>query len=170
MTADEIDLLERELSIQLPEAYRHRMQHFPIGVLVGNTSTELWDDATALIKLNQELQQPGVGWPNHLFALGRDAGGCAMALDLRDEPPTVFWTDRCLLDSQSSEEKKRFDDWLIEWVRDMTADLLDQGVDPTASPELLAAREKVTAKDGFAALASFGSIALSNGRRSAHVR
>ncbi len=154
MTEEDLNHIERELAVSLPDAYRHRMTHFSIGVLVGNKHTELWDDAEALISLNQHLRKLSPPWPEHFFALGRDHGGCAMVLDLRDDPPAVFWADRCHLDEAGMKAKTRFDDWLIEWVLDMTADLIDEGLDPTASPEQLASSGTSTTKEKLAALGS----------------
>lgn len=154
MIEEDLNRIEQELQIQLPSAYRHRMTRFPIGVLVGNRHTELWDDAEGLISLNQQLRQLSSPWPQHFFSLGRDHGGSNMALDLRADPPTVFWCDRGWLKDDDIKNARLFDDWLIEWVRDMTADLIDEGLDPTASPELLTAGGKSTTKEKLAALGS----------------
>lgn len=162
MREEDLKRIETTLGIQLPEAYRHRMTHFPIPMLVGNKERELWDDADALIELNQELRQGMSGgvkpWPSHLFSLGRDDGGCCMAMDLGTVEPLVWWVDRCHLENAEGCEKVRFDDWVIEFVRDTTFDLTDQGLDPNVTPEALAAKSKIS---GWKDLAScFGCLLL----------
>ncbi len=146
MTEEDLLHIEVSLRIQLPDAYKHRMQSYPIPLLAGNKDRELWDNADALIKLNQELRQGMSGgvkpWPAHLFSLGLDHGGCTMAMDLNTSEPLVWWVDRCHLENAKGYEKVIFDDWVIEFVRDMSSDLTEDGFDPTASPEALNAHAK----------------------------
>lgn len=148
MNDEDLSRIETALGIQLPAAYKHRMRSYPIPILAGNKDRELWDDADALIELNQELRKGGSGgvnpWPAHLFSLGTDHGGCTMAMDLSTPEPLVWWVDRCHLTDEAGSEKERFDDWIIEFVRDTSSDLTDEGLDPTASAELLAAQEKTS--------------------------
>jgi hypothetical protein len=60
MTGDELNQIEQKLSIQLPETYRHRMRHYPLVALSGNTTTELLDQVDAIVILNLELRKSDI--------------------------------------------------------------------------------------------------------------
>ncbi|MCP3958390.1 MAG: SMI1/KNR4 family protein [bacterium] len=97
MTPDELDRIESELGITLPELYRQAVDPYPIPALEGNTDWMFWDDAEALISLNRRMREGERfrdPWPARFYALGKDAGGCSDALDLEDPEYGVFERDR----------------------------------------------------------------------------
>jgi hypothetical protein len=139
MQASEIDRIERELEIKLPDAYRKALLSYPIPAYAGNSETMFWDDAGRLIALNLELRNgrsPVDPWPVRFYALGQDDGGCSDALDLDDPEYGVFWFDRQHVDVEaSSRSPEKIESWLMRQVKDYTSDLIDAGVDPDQSPE-----------------------------------
>ena len=140
MTDIELDQIEKALGISLPAAYRELMNPFPIPAYAGNTDSELWDDADQLVALNLELRKGDWSvraWPSHMFAMGRDDGGCANALDVTRPDATVWWTDRCNLDQalQSGSKPEAFTDWSARTLAAYRSDLEDEGIDPDGSPQ-----------------------------------
>src|SRR5688572_25331006 len=103
MKPEDIARIERELAITLPNVYRKTISPFPIPALVGNASTELWDDPTRLIALNRELRAGNKWikpWPPHLFAVGQMDGESYVAIDLRHPDAPTWWVDHGHLDNE----------------------------------------------------------------------
>ena len=151
MTDADLDRIEGALGVRLPAAYRHAVAPFPVPACAGNADTALWDDPAALIALNEQLRaglccvRP---WPTHMFAVGRDGGGSAAALDLRDPLGPVVWADRChLAGPGSGPASPSVAAWVAEAVADLRADLEGNGIDPDGTPQ---ARERA-ARDSAAA-------------------
>jgi hypothetical protein len=156
MQAADIARIERELEIQLPEAYKKALASYPIPAYAGNSETMFWDDADRLIALNLELRRGHshvAPWPVRFFALGQDHGGCSDALDLDDPEHGVFWFDRQHVDATtSSTSPEKIEVWLMRQVKDYTSDLIDAGVDPDQSPEQRELIEKEAVGKGCSAL------------------
>lgn len=151
MTEPDLSLIEQTLGIRLPEAYRRTMLAFPVPACAGNHDTELWDDASELIKLNQELRagrsfvEP---WPAGYFALGTDAGGCTQALSLSDG--TVLWADRCHLPAEGDRgQVEPFDSWAARYVAGLRADLEGEGVNPDGDPAEARKVQEANEKEGL---------------------
>jgi SMI1/KNR4 family protein SUKH-1 len=147
MTDSDIQLIEHELAITLPESYKRAIVPFRIPAMVGNTDLQLWDDAQHLITLNRELRAGSrfrPAWPAHLFAVGDPHGDELIALDTRTPDGPVWWLDHGLVASDSSyESHPRCADWLEEFYRDTRSDLEGDGYDAKATPadhQALAAR------------------------------
>ena len=156
MQPSDIARIERELEIELPEAYKQALASYPIAAYAGNSETMFWDDAGQLIALNQELRKgrpPVDPWPVRFYALGRDHGGCSDALDLDDPEHGVFWFDRQHVDATTdSRSPEKFEVWLMRQVKDYTSDLIDAGVDPDKSPEQREQIEKESVGKGCSSL------------------
>ena len=159
MTKSDIQLIDRELGITLPESYRRAVMPFRIPAMAGNTDSQLWDDALRLITLNQELRAGGrfrPAWPPHLFAVGDPHGDELIALDTRTPDGPVWWLDHGLVGSDSSyQSHPRFADWVEEFYRDTRSDLEGDGYDADGTPEALNAAQSASAKRGF-----FGCFAV----------
>ena len=126
MKASDIERIEGELNVALPDVYK-------------KAETMSWDDADRLIELNRELRT-GRGavepWPARFFALGVDHGGCSDAIDLEDPEYGVFWFDRQHIQADAgARSAEKIEAWLLRQVREYTGELLDAGVDPGQSPE-----------------------------------
>jgi hypothetical protein len=151
LTAEDLTRIESALGVSLPAVYRRLVVPFPIPAYAGNADTELWDDPEQLVQLNRELRAGFAfvrRWPPHLFALGRDAGGSATAIDLRDPAGPVWWADRCHLDvGGSGQVSPSLAAWAEEYLADLRADLEGTGVDPDGPPE---ARERAVEESGRA--------------------
>jgi hypothetical protein len=131
---------------------------FPVPALAGNTDTEIWDDADALIEFNEELRRGALGivkpWPHHMFAMGHGGDGSPAAIDLRSAGAAVWWVDRCHLDGVGSgQTHSSFDEWLAGYVADLRHDCEADGIDPDGTP---AARE--AAMDAYAREGCLGLI------------
>jgi hypothetical protein len=148
MTEEDLDRIEQALDIALPDAYRAALLNFPIVAWRGNTETELWDDADAIIELNRELRAGAPGgvppWPAHMFALGHSGDGSPSALDLSTPGAPRWWVDRSgLANVGSGQTHASFEEWLPEYLEDLRHDLLMEGLDPNSTPrEREAAMEK----------------------------
>jgi hypothetical protein len=165
LTVDDLSRVESALAIRLPDVYRDLVVPFPIPVYAGNTDTELWDDADALIALNRELRT-GYGntapWPEHLFAMGRDGSGCASAIDLNDPMAPVWWADRCHLDAVgTAPESPSLATWAEQHLADLRVEIEEKAVSE-AGPT--SARDKADAEgaraEGLFLLALVGVAAL----------
>jgi hypothetical protein len=152
MTLDDIALIENELKIVLPPGYIAAVTPFPIPALVGNTDTNMWDNAEALIKFNRELREKSnyrTAWPSHLYAMGRDHGGCQDAIDLSDPSFPVYWVDREQWeDALKSKPVEKFDRWILNQLKETLSDFYHNGEDPDAIPEQLQKnRDKINKSD-----------------------
>jgi hypothetical protein len=134
VTESDLARIESALGIELPVAYRKLVAPFPIPAYAGNTDTELWDNASGLIELNRELRagyasvQP---WPAHMYAMGRDDGGSATAIDLQNASSPVWWADRCHLNGVGScQVSKSFEEWSTQYLADLRSDLEGNAIDP----------------------------------------
>src|SRR4051812_10339081 len=98
MTESDFERIEHALDIRLPDVYRRQMSSFPTPQEVGNTGTEVWDDAEELIALNQRLRAEVEGWPAWLFVIGRSEGDpCGYAIDTRSPECPVWWLEQMQL-------------------------------------------------------------------------
>ncbi|MBK8038944.1 MAG: hypothetical protein IPK22_17705 [Verrucomicrobiaceae bacterium] len=165
MIEEDLQRIEAALNVSLPRIYRSHMKRFPFAVLRGNSEHELWDDAEALIQLNLELREPksdgADSWSSDFFAIGRNSGGIVYAMNLREEGAPVDSAPFGRLDEGDSCETRPFDFWLVDYVRDKAADLVSDGIDPTESAELLAARQKRSGWQDFASC--LGCLVLAAG-------
>jgi hypothetical protein len=139
LTADDLTRIETALGISLPDVYRRLVVPFPIPAYAGNTDSALWDDPDALIAFNRELRTGYYSvppWPEHMFALGRDDGGCANAIDVRDPMGPVWWADRCHLYADgTAPQSPSLTAWAEETLADLRVVLVEHGVDPDGPPE-----------------------------------
>jgi hypothetical protein len=133
MTEAEISTIESELSIRLPDAYRKAICPFPVRAYIGNTDTELWDDAAAIIELNRRVHDKE-GWPANLFAVGCDGGGVMWAIDLSSAIDELWWVDRAIQAPGTSAYGQSFGDWAAEYLEAMRSGELDEGMDPEKDP------------------------------------
>ena len=140
MVEDDLNRIERELQIALPEAYRHLMVNFPVPALAGNTDSGLSDNADQLIKDNQEMRGATwwlpLEWPEYFYCLGVDGGGSSHALDLRGPDGPVIWADRCHLDPDDPTAQP-FSKWAAQQVADLRFDLEANGYSPDWTPQEL---------------------------------
>ncbi len=138
MTDEDIDRIERELNLRLPDSYRSALVPYRIPALYGNTDYLLWDDAEALIRLNREQRKGSrwiSAWPPYMYAVGDPHGDEMIAIDTRDPEGPVWWLDHGNLEHEASYlTEARFADWVEEFYRDMRGDLEGDGYDPDAPP------------------------------------
>ena len=139
MTPADVDRIERELGISLPDTYRKALSDYPVPAFAGNSEVMFWDDADALIDYNRRLRAGEESfvdpWPVRFFALGRDDGGCSDALDLEDELHGVFWFDRAHVSEEvASPSGEKLDQWISRQIEAMTEYLLELDVDIASEP------------------------------------
>jgi len=139
MTSEDIQLIEHELALTLPESYKQSLVPFRIPAMAGNDDTRLWDDAQRLVALNKELRAGDhnrPAWPGHLFAVGDPHGDEIIAIDTRSPAGPVWWLDHGLVNSKSSyQSHASFGEWVDEFYRDLRSDLEGDGYNAEGSPE-----------------------------------
>ncbi len=86
MTADELDALERSLSLRLPDDYRDVMLAYPFPEASAPAQAYLLDAAAYLQKMNLQIRsgdirQHNIEWRPTYFAIGTDFAGDAFVLD-----------------------------------------------------------------------------------------
>jgi len=139
MKQSDIDGIELELGIKLPQTYKEIMVNFPIRGLAGNSETELWDNAEKIIEYNKELRQgknTNKPWPIKLYAMGRDQGGCTNAIDLSDHGYGVFWLDRTIIRNEDNEiSEDKISAWMAKTIMELSNDMIMNGEDPNVDPK-----------------------------------
>jgi hypothetical protein len=93
MTQDEIQVIERTLSIDLPAAYVDVM--CPYLFAPGSSLAEyaLPDSKEWLIQMNEGLRANGwngAAWPHHFFVIGHDGGECCYFVDISQDDNEVY--------------------------------------------------------------------------------
>lgn len=153
MTESDIEYIERSLAIKLPESFRTAVVPFGVPALQGNTDYELWDDAAALVELNQKLRAGSrfcPAWPAHFFAVGDPHGDELITIDLRQPEGAVWWFDHGIIDASGSYNLPgTFGEWAQEFYQNIRDDFKGDGHDPDGSPEALKASVNRDLKSGF---------------------
>ncbi len=126
MTSDDLDRVERELSLRLPGDYRALVLAYPAGLGASGPDYELLDDPDQLIAVNRGLRERGffgLPWPAHFFSFGGDGSGNEYCLDIRRDPSPVWFADH--EGTIYTEEWPSLEAWLaerkqeqIEWEAD----------------------------------------------------
>lgn len=159
MNDEDIKRIERELGIALPSVYRRHLVPFPIPALARNSDSELWDDPSRLVALNQELRagdRHRKPWPTHLFAVGELDGESYVAIDLRSPEAPTWWIDHGYIDAKGSgQTHERFEDWVGAYVDGLRTDLSDDGYDPDGTPQQLETKLKEEVRQSLRSCAFF---------------
>jgi hypothetical protein len=135
MSPDELRQIETALGIELPAPYKRLMSPFPVHYLGGNTDTDLWDNASALIERNQELRADQYRrWPQNWLFIGDPLTSCGNAIDLRHSSAPVVWVDHCDLRTVEGVKGTAFEDWFSRWLTDVRSDLARDGFYPDSEP------------------------------------
>ena len=140
MSPLDVERIEQELHISLPQAYKDAVTNYPATAFRGNSDQNLWDNADELIRYNLELRAGDVSfvdpWPKRFFALGLDGGGCSDALDLEDPESGVYWFDKShVSDEVSVPSPEKLSDWLKRQTDEMETYLLELGLTLVSSSE-----------------------------------
>lgn len=134
MNKNDLDKIEKELEIKLPESYRLVMENDLPTALKGNSNFDLWDNPDVLIKRNIELRKGDSGfkqWPNKLFFIGDPLTACGNAIDLSSQDSPVWWVDHCDLDGKGSGEiSPSFKNWVETYLTDIRNDLENSDIAP----------------------------------------
>jgi len=143
MTESDLQRIERELGLTLPECYKRAVVPFQIPALAGNKDYQLWDDAEGLIALNQELRAGSrfrPAWPPYMYALGDPHGDELIAMDTRTPEGPVWWLDHGRVEHKDSfQSHPRFADWVEKYYVDLRSDLRSDDYDPDGTPAQLEA-------------------------------
>jgi hypothetical protein len=108
MDERDLDRIEQALALRLPDEYRRSVAPFPITEAVGNSDSQVWDDADSLIALNRRLRAGVDGWPAWLFAIGQAKGDpCGYAIDTRTLDVPIWWLERMELGRASGTNNQR---------------------------------------------------------------
>jgi hypothetical protein len=133
MTEADLDTIESELSLQLPEAYRKAVCPFPVRAYIGNDDTDFWDDPKKIIELNRRVHEKE-RWPANLFAVGCDPGGAMSAINLSSPDAEVWWVDRDIRAPGTYATGQSFRDWAAELLESMRSGEYRDGFDPENDP------------------------------------
>jgi hypothetical protein len=139
MTSADVDRIERELGVRLPDSYRKAVVNYPVPAFAGNSEVMFWDDADAIIEYNHRLRAGEESfvdpWPTRFFALGRDGGGCSNALDLDDELAGVFWFDRAHISEDITKPSgEKLNQWVSRQVEEMSEYLSELEIELDSEP------------------------------------
>jgi hypothetical protein len=122
MTEEDLSRIEDALSVRLPDVYRRQLSPFPIPSESGNTDTQVWDDAGALIAVNQRVRAEVEGWPNWLFVIGQSEGDpCGYAIDARSPECPVWWLEQMRPWPPSGPTQGPFVVWFSQWAADQSS-------------------------------------------------
>ena len=137
MTDRDLDFVEGELGVTLPAAYRRTLSEFPVRACAGNSDTELWDDASALVSRNRALRagEGGVApWQRHQYFIGGGAGW-SNAIDLR-KPNAPVWLVEAddWQHADTGIDYEAFEEWAAAYVADQRQALVAEGVNPAGTP------------------------------------
>ncbi len=95
-TVYDIDRIERELDIELPEEYKSILLAYPFAHDSVVYEDDLFGDAATLISRNQESGQYGFmvhDWPSHYLVIGTDGAGNDFFIDLQAAGSAVYIAD-----------------------------------------------------------------------------
>ena len=121
MTSGQLDRVERELGIRLPNDYRAMVLTYPAELGPSGPDYELLDDPEQLIKINLLFREQGffgMPWPARFFSFGGDGNGNEYYLDLRQEPSPVYFADH--EGTMYSEQWPSLAAWLEERIREQS--------------------------------------------------
>ncbi|WP_165251360.1 SMI1/KNR4 family protein [Paludisphaera soli] len=125
MTERGFNRIEAALGVRLPDAYKSRLDPFPIPHEAGNADDHVWDDPDALIDLNRRVRdafavRPRSDWPPWLFVIGQAEGDPAgHAIDVRDPTCPVWWIERLDvggLGPSDGPTGESFEAWCTRWI------------------------------------------------------
>lgn len=97
MKTHEVESIEKELGISLPQSYRSFITSYPDDIASILGDFELISDTARLLEMNKDLHSRPFyrfpPWPKHLFAIGENGCGDYYFLDLRDSAGTIRFVD-----------------------------------------------------------------------------
>ena len=105
MTSEDVERIETELGLTLPEDYRRVLLDFPFQDLRGNDFAELYDHPSALIETNQRLRSGEKPWPSHLLFVGQSEEDPAYALDMSAQPSRILRIEQGRIEGAPVEAK-----------------------------------------------------------------
>lgn len=137
MTPEDATRIEAALGISLPSDYRQLLLNYPVIYDRGTPHGDLWDDADALIKRNQELRakRKSLGTqynplPEEFLFVGDDAAGWQHLIDLRTDPPIVHIMKYEAIDSIApATDKDGAPQAIGDWFHDRLIEMRDGGID-----------------------------------------
>jgi len=127
MNIEDINRIETELNIKLPDIYKLKLttiDYKEIEDFKNNQDCYIWDDPSAIIKRNKEIRSnQGIykdcDWPNNLFFIGDPLNCSAYAIELDSDKTNVHWVDHYKFDKDNPNiESQPFDVWFDEYISD----------------------------------------------------
>ncbi len=137
MTPEDANRIEDALGISLPHDYRQLLLNYPVVYDRGTKHGDLWDDADAIIKRNEELRSKRKSFgteyealPNQYLFVGDDGGGWQHLIDLQTDPPIVHVMEFEAIGTISPATDGDGDPQsLRDWFHDRLIDMRDGGID-----------------------------------------
>ena len=83
MKAVELNRIESELQIIIPENLKSIWENYPLKGAAGNSEHCIWDNAESITSENKRLREKR-NWPNDLLFIGDDGAGNQYAIDINN--------------------------------------------------------------------------------------
>ena len=137
MTPEDAKRIEETLGISLPNEYRQLLLNYPVVYDRGTPHGDLWDDADAIIKRNQELRgkRKSLGkeyapLPEEFLFVGDDGAGWQHLIDMRTDPPVVNIMEFEAIDTIAPATDDDGNSQSIgDWFHDRLVEMRDGGID-----------------------------------------
>jgi hypothetical protein len=87
MTREQLSMMEEQLQVTLPDAYKDLMAAFPWPRFAGGTELSIFDDATLNVERTLEYRAGYAGappWPTDFVHIGDDDDACPYAIRCSD--------------------------------------------------------------------------------------
>ena len=123
MKREDVDRIESELNIKVPNAYRDLVTNYPEEFYEWGADYDLSDSPDRVVEINREVRtEPfyGLKWPDRYFAIGENGCGDYYCLDLQGDFTGVIFFDHEV--GQFIRKFSSLDEWWRNQLQEYLAD------------------------------------------------